>query len=521
MKGDKGMTGMNKKLIWTGVFLTVLALLHFGVAGPATAEPKGTLKMAIHWGVSGDYNDPSLAGDYMGCFNLYFYHDALLKPMPAGRYTPSLAESWTISPDFKVYTFNLRKGVKFHNGDEMTAEDVVFTFQRYKARLASKLLHSKIEKLEAVDPYTFRVTFNEPFLDFLDYFIPAGSTIGWVVPKKYVEKVGDEAYKNQPVGAGPYRVVEFKPGVRLVGEAYEHFWRKEPNVKRLEFYLIGEAATRYAMVTKGEVDGATLMQDVFYEKLKKSKTLRMLNPLSPTIWMLFFQKQFDKNDPSSNLKVRQAASLYMDRQLIADVHAPGGGATGSFSLSDDPTNLNIPADPYDPEKAKKLMAEAGYPNGFNEGKYYPFDGPYWPFGEQVATYLKKIGITMETVLYDRPSWFANNRSGKMVGGTMITPLAQPTAAGRFAQIIGGAMFNYGSYPEIQALWDKHEKSVNPKERTEIIKKMQQLNSDMKMYIPIMTTTSPAAFGPKWKGNPYGIQPLMWYVCPMEDIQINE
>ncbi len=182
--------------------------------------------------------------------------------MPEGLYTPSLAESWTVSPDARVYDFKLRKGVKFHNGDTMTAEDVIFSFWRYKA-ISAKYIQGKTEKVEAVNPYQVRFHFKEPFPDFLEYLIVGSTTIGWITPQKYVEKVGDAGFKKQPVGAGPYKFVEFVPGVKLVAEAFEDYWRKVPNIKRLEFYIVSEPATRLAMVKRGEVDIATLMQGFF------------------------------------------------------------------------------------------------------------------------------------------------------------------------------------------------------------------------------------------------------------------
>ena len=102
--------------------------------------------------------------------------------MPEGTYAPCLAQSWNISPDAKVYEFKLRKGVKFHNGDTVTAEDVVFSFWRYKASQA-KLIHGRTEGVEATDPYTVRFRFKEPFPDFLEYFIPGVASIGWIVPR--------------------------------------------------------------------------------------------------------------------------------------------------------------------------------------------------------------------------------------------------------------------------------------------------------------------------------------------------
>ena len=145
---------------------------------------KGLFRGTIHWGIAAKWFDPSVTDlRAPGYFPLYMIHDALLKPMEGDMYAPCLAESWTWNDDYTQFEFKLRKGVKFQNGDEMTAEDVVFTFQRYRGGNA-KLLKSRIDKLEAVNPYLFRVTFNEPFLDFIDYLVPGFSTIAWIVPKK-------------------------------------------------------------------------------------------------------------------------------------------------------------------------------------------------------------------------------------------------------------------------------------------------------------------------------------------------
>ena len=130
------------------------------------------MKQAIHWSFSSDWLDPATGGFPIPAVHpMYLFHDALLKPMAEGLYTPSLAESWTISPDARVYEFKLRRGVKFHNGDSLTAEDVVFSFLRYKGSLA-KTIHGKLEKAEAVTPYSVRIHFKEPFPEFLEYLLP-------------------------------------------------------------------------------------------------------------------------------------------------------------------------------------------------------------------------------------------------------------------------------------------------------------------------------------------------------------
>jgi len=407
--------------------------------------------------------------------------------------------------------------VKFHNGDIMTSEDVVFSFWRYKGREA-KLIHGQTEKVEAVNPHLVRFHFKESYPDFLDYHLPGSTTIGWVVPKNYVEKVGDAGFKKLPIGCGPYKFVEFVPGVRLVAEAFEEYWRKVPNIKRLEFYTVSEPATRLAMVRRGEADIGTLMQGVFYEDLKKDQSLRLLHPRSPVHWHVYMGTQWDPKSPWSDPRVRKAASLAIDRKTLADVHMPGCAPVQTLALEGDPLGVNFPPDPYDPAQARKLLAEAGYPKGFDGGKFYPYQGGYWPYGEQVSTYWKAVGISVDTVLLDRPAWNANRWGGKMKGALFIDPASTSTIGGRLALYLGPG--SYGSYPDIQATWDQYQREVNPKVRKDLIERIQTMIYERTMFIPLTNTNSPAAFGQRVKGDPYKIQPLIWFTAPFEDIELN-
>jgi peptide/nickel transport system substrate-binding protein len=506
--------------LWILIVAGIIAaggIFSGGVRDAQAAPPAGTLKQAIHWGLSADWLDPATNSSLIPSqIVLYFLHDALLKPMPDGNFSPCLAESWTISPDAKVYEFKIRQGVKFHNGDPLTAEDVIFSFWRYKAGQA-KIIHDRTEKVEAVNPYLVRIRFKEAFPDFLEYLLPGATTMAWIAPKKYIEKVGEAGYKKHPIGAGPYKFVEFVAGQRLVGEAFPEFWRKAPSIKRIEIHIVAEPATRLAMAGRGEADIATLMQGVFYENLKKDPKLRMLAPLSPSRWMVYFTSQFDPKSPWSDERVRKAASLAIDRQTLADIHMPGCGPIGSLGLPGDPMALEYPADPYDPEKAKKLLAEAGYPKGFHGGKFYPYEGGYWPYGEQVANYWKAIGISVDTVLYDRPAWFANRQGGKMKGGIFIDNSQAPTIGGRLLYLFGST--GYGNYPDVQELWDKYNRETSAKGRKDLIGRIQKLIHDKTMFIPLTATNSPAAFGPRVKGNPYKIQPMIWFTAPFEDMEL--
>jgi peptide/nickel transport system substrate-binding protein len=512
------MRGKNTRGRIMLLSLVISGLVCFGSTGDLAAAPQGVLQEAIHWGLSADWLDPGTATHSTSAFLiLYLIHDGLIKPMPDGTYSPSLAESWTVGPDAKMYEFKLRKGVKFHNGDLMTAEDVIFSFKRYKAT-AAKTFHDHIEKMEAVNPHLVRFYFKRPFPDFLEYLLPGASTLGWIVPKKYVEEVGDERYKKKPIGCGPYKFVEFEAGVKLVGEAFEEYWRKVPKIKRMEFRIVPEPGTRLTMVKRGEADIATLMQGVFYESAQKDPKLRVLSPLSPTIWLVYFAGQWDPKSPWSDPRVRKAASLAIDRQTLADVHMPGCAGAGSVGIEGDPFVVKFPPDPYDPAKAKELLAQAGYPNGFQGGRFYPYGG-YWPYGEQITNYWKAVGITMDTVLLDRPAFLAQRRAKKMKGGTFIDSSLAPTIGGRLDYLFGPT--SYGNYPEIESLWKQYNQAIQQNQRKEIIGQIQKLIHDKAMYLPLTTTNSPAAFGPRPKGNPYRVQPLLWFTAPFEDMELND
>src|SRR5687767_8215399 len=155
---------------------------------------------------------------------LYAIHDALVKPMPGNLMTPSLAESWNMSADGRTYDFKLREGLKFHNGDPFTADDVKFSFQCTKG---AKILKEKVKEIVVVDPYRLRFQLHEPFPDFMAFYGTLATGAGWVVPKKYVEKVGDDGFKKHPIGLGPYKFVSHTPGVELVMDAFEGYWRKD------------------------------------------------------------------------------------------------------------------------------------------------------------------------------------------------------------------------------------------------------------------------------------------------------
>jgi peptide/nickel transport system substrate-binding protein len=182
------------------------ALVALAAATPAAAAdpaPAGQMTWAVHFTLAPRWLDPAESeGTITPFLTLYAVHDALLKPMPAGAATPCLAESWSLSPDGLVYSFVLRNGVRFHNGEALTAEDVRFSFERYRGANA-QLLKDKVKEIRILDPRRIQFRLKEPGPDFITYYGTTATSAGWVVPKKYVEKVGEEGFKKAPIGAGP------------------------------------------------------------------------------------------------------------------------------------------------------------------------------------------------------------------------------------------------------------------------------------------------------------------------------
>src|SRR4029077_16433726 len=338
------------------------------LAGGATAQPRpapatkpeGEMRWALYVTLAPAWFDPGevTAGFLTPFWVLYALHDALVKPRPGNLMTPSLAESWTVSADQRVYDFKLREGLTFHNGDPFTADDVKFSFQRAKG---PRILKEKVREITVVDPYRVRFQLHEPFPDFMAFYGTLATGTGWVVPKKYVEKVGDDGFKKHPIGLGPYKFVSHTPGVELVMEANESYWRKMPSVKRLVFKVAPEATTRAAMVKRGEVDVAYMLDTPTALELKRDPNLKLGFSGAIGVHFLDFFDQWDPKSPWSERRVRLAANHSVDRKSISEAETLGAARlSGSMVPRSFEFALTLPAYEYDPTKAKQLLADAGY-----------------------------------------------------------------------------------------------------------------------------------------------------------------
>src|SRR5262249_36277702 len=189
------------------VLVAAFVVLVAGFATSVTAAPEGDVTWAVHVSLAPTWFDPAETPAVITPFMmLYAMHDALVKPMPGNPMTPSLAGSWSVSRDGLSYEFVLRKGVKFHNGDPVTAEDVKFSLERYRGAAASTL-KARVAGVDVIDAQRVRIRLKQPWPDFMTFYATPATGAAWIVPKRYVERVGDDGFKKAPVGAGPYRFV--------------------------------------------------------------------------------------------------------------------------------------------------------------------------------------------------------------------------------------------------------------------------------------------------------------------------
>jgi peptide/nickel transport system substrate-binding protein len=508
------------KLVRSLLGALLLALLVTMAASPALAATEGTLTIGVHVTLVNRWLDPGETEALITPFMvLYLLHDALVKPMPGGINTPSLAESWSVSKDGLTYDFVLRKGIKFHNGDPVTAEDVKFTFDRYKGASA-RLLKDKVKEVQTPAPNRVRFVLKEPWPDFMAFYGTSATGASWIVPKKYVEKVGDDGFKKAPVGAGPFKFVSFNPGVELAMEAFPDYWRKAPQVKRLVMRSIPDETTRAAAVKAGEVDLAYLFGGAVAEELRRSPGVKVVAPLLYGIYWLDFLDQWDQKSPWHDRRVRQAASLVIDRAAINQAEMLGlGKTTGGFVPPEFDFALRIDPPPLDPKRAKQLLTEAGYPNGFDAGDLTPLP-PYTSLGESVGGFLQGIGIrtrvrTMERATF-MTSWHDKKLKGLLIGATG----AAGNAAARLEPFVTkNGIYAYGSLPEIDDLFQRQAKELDRKQREALLHQIQKIVTDRVLVAPIFQQGFIWGVGSRVEASGAGLIQGFPYAAPGEDLKL--
>src|SRR6185312_12676991 len=524
VKSGRGTESVSAASIFQPSRRDVIALDAAAAVAPKAASaagaPQGKLTWGIHVTMPPVWFDPAETQGIITPFMvLYALHDAMVKPMPGNGQAPCLAESFKASEDGTSYEFVIRKNAKFHNGDPVTAEDVKFSFDRYHGT-SHDLMKAQVASIETPDPQRVIFKLKKPWPDFLTFYSSA-SGAGWIVPKKYVEKVGDDGFKAAPIGAGPYKFVSFKPGVELVLEAFEGYWRKTPSVKTLVMKVIPDEATRLAALKRGEVDIAYSIRGELADELRKTPGLTLKPVVLQAPNWLYFPEQWDPKSPFSNLKVRQAINMAIDRQGMSEALFLGYcKITNSIVPFSFDYYWQPPEAVYDPAKAKKLLAEAGFPNGFDAGMM-TCDSSYANMAEVSVDNLGQIGIKIKLNPIERAGFFAGYSSKKYTKGIIQAASGAfgNTATRLAAFVVKGGAFCYGSYPDIDELYPQQADENDIKKRTAILEKMQRLVYEKAMYAPIWQLGFLNGIGPRVGESAFGLMPGFAYTAPFEDITL--
>ena len=401
-----------------GSFFTVAILLYGLVwAGQALAgEQKGDVVFATYYPnfyqVGGDPATHSSGFPVVG----QTIFDSLIYADKEQNQVPSLAESWKVSDGWRTMDFILEPGVKFHNGATVTAEDVKYSLETYLREelkfLFYPLWKRNIKSIEIVGPRHIRITLNKPDPGFL-------GRLWWsagIFPKAYREKVGDQGFADKPVGTGPFKWAGYKQDVYWKGEAVKSHFRHTPEIKTFTMRYVPEHSTRLAMLKAGEADIIFAIGPHIPE-LKADPNLKVIWGLYPVLQAIIFADQVapDEDSPFHDIRVRKAASLAIDRQAICDkilfgASEPYGEALAPITWGYDPT---IKPDPYDPETARALLKEAGYPNGFKTTIHTTRTNRYW--FEAVAANLADVGIQTDLKVYEGGAYQVLQRARKLRG----------------------------------------------------------------------------------------------------------
>jgi peptide/nickel transport system substrate-binding protein len=489
-------------------------------------EPTGTLDYAWHTAFSPKWFDPSLNTSSVSQFaTQYVMHDALVKSMPDRPFFPSLAQEYTIADGFESVNFVLREGLTFHDGSALTTEDVKFSFENYSGSGAATL-QDMTKEIELVSDTSITFHFNGPFLDFMLLYGSTATGAGWIVPSDYYQSVGAEGFLEAPIGAGPFMFVENQDNVKVVYEAFPDYWRKNAGVQTINWNAITDPATRYAAVSTGEIDLANVMTGDLLQTVSDDPDVELVPTTAVPFWIEFIGYQ-DPESPFNDVRVREAVALALDRTSINDAETAGGGETtgqwiprqwqGAFQA--EPIEQDI-------ERAKELMTEAGYPDGFDVSALTPLPN-YFSLGERVIQMLGEIGISTSMVQMDRGEFLAQVNSG--TDSTFEGIVVNISGAGGDAAVrirnfaaCGGSASRLCD-PMIDDPFAAYEASIDPTERTDLLNQIQEYIIDQHIFPYVYTLGLNMAQGldvAESSDQVWAQIPQYVYPGPWEDITVS-
>ena len=481
-------------------FLTIVLVAFLGCATAGAAEGK-TLRMAYDADPTSLDPHEQLASATLQLSHLVF--DPLVRRRQDNSFEPRLAESWEQIDDVTL-RFHLRDGVKFHSGRELTADDVVWTFERLKKSPDFKALYEPFESATAVDEHTVDIVTKAPYpltLNLATYIFPMdrefySGTDENGRPKDAVVKHGSSFASSNISGTGPFRVTKREQGIRLELERVDDYWDKNSpgNVDKIVLTPIKEPATRVAALLAGDVDFIAPVPPTDFKRLEASSCCTLVT--MPSTRILTFELNQDRVEAFRDARVRNAMSYAINRDGITK-KIMRGFATPAGQLSPEGYAGHDPdlTPPYDLEKAKALMKEAGYADGFSVTMIAPNNRYVGDarIAEAVAAMLAKINIKVDLQTMPKAQYWQrfDQRDGDIL---MIGWQSDTQDSANFYEFLamtpdtetGYGQYNAGNYsnPEIDRLTMQSQTMTHPKARAEVLKKIERILADDAALLPI-------------------------------------
>ena len=459
---------MRKKILLLAIFIALILCLS--PSGYAASEPTGELKIGL----------PTLYDQTFHPIWGTLYRKQYLEPMydfiigvdADGKFDPkqSVAYKWEKSDDLMTWNLYIRDGIKFHNGDPLTAEDVKYTIEQGASDKdnagAGASYKAHIDRVETAAPDKVIVHMKKPWPTFLYYLSTLAGAEGQIQPKKYIQEKGDEYFMTHPIGSGPYMFSEWKEGVHIKFVAQDSHWRiGVPKYRYLTFELLPEGGTREAALRSGDVDviatslerAKDLEKDGFPIQAKKDGVLLNLG------WLGHFRPDF----PTHKKEVRQALIYAINKDEIVNKILGGRGRVVGCAVPIFTWSVEYkpyPHTPYDPKEAKKLLAEAGYPKGFTMYLYsFVTRLPETKvINEAIAAYWEAIGVNVKILEMDYSAFKPYWTKTKELQGPSAFILAYPNRPiyDWRVEFYSTAMYSHTKDPELDRLIENFEAQTN-------------------------------------------------------------
>ncbi len=503
------------------VVMFVASIVLSGCGGDKKPASTGAANVLVYaQGADPRGLDPAYVEDGESAKIMNQIYEGLVRYKPGNtEIQPLLATSWTVSPDGKEITFKLRQGVKFHDGTPFNAQAVKFTFERQlKPNMKDDMPYAEftfagVQKVEAVDDYTVKVILEKPSAPFLANM--AMALAAPIISPEAVKKYGDKFIEN-PVGTGPYKFVKWDKGQQIELTAFDSYWGEKPKMAKVVYKITKENSVRASDLMTGATD---IMDGVDTNDIKtlESKGMTVIKTPGMNINYMGF---YTNKKPFDNLDLRKAISMAINRQHLVEFLYQGQAKLPNSPLPDFIPGYSKDVKPYDfnVEEAKKLLAKAGYANGFeftcitysNPRPYNPVNGE--KLAAAVQADLAKIGVKMNIKSYPWKEYKQAYKNGEG-DAYFLGWIGDNGDADNFlinletAQIKGGLNASKYSNAKLDALLEQGRTTMDPAKRVAIYTEAQQIIVADAPWVLISHSLDMAAHRPNIKGfalHPVGI-----------------